>query len=484
MTVLVIDLGSSSVRALLFDDKACPIDGAQVKQTHDFASQPPGASTADAEQLRRLTEMCLDDILQHPQARDIRAVGMATFVGNLVGVDADGHAMTPVYTYADTQCADDVAMLRSKIDERDAHQRTGCVHHAAYHPSKLHWLKRTQPALFEQVRCWTDIGTVLYRQWFGRDVPCSYSVASWSGLLNREGLTWDREWLDLLGISPDAFAPLADFNAAERGLTEPYAKRWPVLANVPFYLALGDGAAANVGSGAVDENTIALTVGTTAALRMLSPIPARPIPDGLWCYRLDATTHLLGGATTEGGNIFQWASATLQVPEGEALETALASREPDAHGLTFLPLLAGERSPGWNANATGTVAGLRLSTAPLDILQAALEGVALRLSVIADQLAGTGVEIVAGGGALERSQVWKQMMANAFNRPLHLLGDTEITAKGVAAVVLNDLGVYPLAANRANVRKVIVPQPRYVERYRAARERQQALYGQMRALWG
>jgi gluconokinase len=214
-------------------------------------------------------------------------------------------------------------------------------------------------------------------------------------------------------------------------------------------------------------------LGTTAALRTVSTEALPPVPRGLWSYRIDKNHHLIGGATSEGGNIFEWAKQTLALPADT--EQQLAQCPPDAHGLTFLPLLAGERSPGWAAHATGTIHGLRLATTPLDILQAALESVALRLAIIAEQLGGDQ-PVVASGGAVESSRAWAQMIANALNRPLHLAGESEITARGTAILALAildkcDLSEYPL-----RIAETIAPQPAAVEALRAAGTRQETLY--------
>ena len=147
MTVLVIDIGSSSIRTLLVDDGAQVIPEAVVSRAHNFTTKPPGAATADADELRTLTEACIDEILQHPAAAQMSVVGMDTFVGNMLGVDGDGKALTPIFTYADTRSADDVEALRQQIDVEAVHQRTGCIHHTAYHPGRLHWLRRTEPDL-------------------------------------------------------------------------------------------------------------------------------------------------------------------------------------------------------------------------------------------------------------------------------------------------------------------------------------------------
>jgi gluconokinase len=474
MTVLVLDIGSSSARALLFNDRAELIPGASVSQPHAFTTTPPGAATLDPVRLRGEAEACLDAILQHSAARDIRVVGMATFVGNVLGVDTAGEPVTPIYTYADTRSAEDVEGFKRELDAEHIHQRTGCLLHTAYQPGRLAWLKRTEPDLYERAHLWLDVGTYLYRVWFAREVPCSYSVASWSGMLNRADLTWNNPWMQALNLNESALPPLADIGDTVMGLNAAYAERWPALRDVPFCLAVGDGAAANIGCGCVDESHIALTVGTTAALRMVSRDILPTAPPGLWAYRVDAAHHLIGGATSEGGNIFQWVEQTMQLEADWSAR--LANRPPDAHGLTFLPLLAGERSPGWVGDATGALVGMRLSTTPLDILQAALEGVALRLSLIADQLGQRNAPIVGGGGALAASPEWAQMIANALNRPLSIPQEKEITARGAAVLALNAIGAGALNAFPPQAAYPIEPQPEYAAVLRGARQRQVDLY--------
>ncbi len=468
MTVLALDIGSSSVRALLFDDAAQVIRDAVARRKYAFTTDTSGASTAHAHDLRRLVEACIDEVLRHQAARSIRAVGMATFVGNLLGVGPDGEPITPIYTYADTRCADALAALRSQIDASHVHERTGCPLHTAYHPPKLRWLRE------QGIRAalWLDFGTWLYRRWFGRAVPCSFSIASWSGLLDRTSLAWDDEWLHLLDLDRAALPQLSDYSNAQFGLAAPYAARWEALAQVPFFLPIGDGAAANIGSGATGHGTCALTIGTTAAVRIVTESPPSRLPAGLWNYRVDASRHLIGGATSEGGGTIAWVRSTFRVFEDA--DPHILLRPADGHGLTFLPLLTGERSPGYRADATGTLHGLRAATTPLDVLQAALESVALRLATIAQQLGVTAsTKVYASGGALTASPVWGQICADALNAPLLLL-DGETTARGIALLVLQALGETTDFAPAVSRRIEVIPER--AAALRLARERQAALY--------
>ncbi|MCC7205912.1 MAG: carbohydrate kinase, partial [Anaerolineae bacterium] len=284
-----------------------------------------------------------------------------------------------------------------------------------------------------------------------------------------------------LGLPESLFPRLSDYDDVRRGLKPDYAARWPALRHAPFCLAVGDGAAANVGSGAVDGRRLALTVGTTAALRIVRDGPPPLVPPGLWSYRLDAAHHVIGGATFEGGNIFHWAQDVLRLPDAATIAAELARREPDSHGLIFLPLLGGERSPGWSNDASGAVAGLRLSTGALDILQAAYEGVALRLALTAEQLKSLtpgDAPVMAGGGALAAWPGWVQTIANALNRPIHHLADAEITARGAAILALRALGRASLADFPPAVERTVHPNPAHAALMQKALARQAALYDQ------
>lgn len=477
MTFLAIDIGSSSVRAILFDREAKLIEGTAASRKYSFTVTAEGGSTVDADLVKDLVEQCIDELLTHPAAKDIRAVGMDTFVGNLMGVDQASKAVTPIYTYADTQNSEDVELLAKQVDLESVHQRTGCRLHTAYHPARLHWLRRNQPELFSAVDRWIDLGSYLYASWFGK-MACSFSVGSWSGLLNRQALRWDAEWLELLGLNENQFSSLTDFTNTQTGLTPAYALRWPVLADVPFYLAIGDGAAANVGMGASTANTLAVTIGSTAALRILYPSSAKvpAVPKGLWAYRLDKNHHLIGGATSEGGNVFQWIQSMFPSADFDRLQAEIRERNADSHGLTCLPLFNGERSPGWNSGASGTIHGMRFSTTPTDILQAVLEGVALRLSLIAEQLPTIPETIYMGGGAVMSSPAWSQMICNAINRPVELVQEAEPTAHGVALLLASEVDKIPLSAYVPVSAYTFLPQPENLQRMRVARERQTKLY--------
>ena len=478
MTILAIDAGSSSLRTLLFDTsegKVKLIPGAIIQRKYHFDTDKDGRATVDAVFLREMLETCIDDILQHDAAQTIEAVGMATFVGNLLLLDGNNQALEPLDTYADTRSAPFVETLANTLDTEALHQRTGAILNSAYYLPKLRFYDyphNAEPFVLK----FSDFATYCYQEWFGRPVPMSYSIASWSGILNRENLDWDEESLKAVKWSKSMFPDLADFTQFQQGLSEKYSQRWQLLADVPFYLAVGDGAAAQVGSGALTENTATLTIGTTSAIRTVHKDEIPTVPGGGWSYRIDARHHLTGGALSEGGNIFAWARDTLKLDSLD-IEAELKQREPGTHGLTVLPLLNGERSPGWRSDAKGTIHGLRLSTTAMDILHALLESVALRLALIAEQLGlDTDVRMMAAGGALHQSPAWAQMIANALGREVLVIEEAEVTAAGVAQMVHSAHTTNNITGILHENMTIFTPETNYSVTFKALLARQQHLY--------
>lgn len=478
--VLALDLGSSSVRAALFDAQGREVSDVTARTRIELDSAPDGAVTADPDDLLETLFHCIDRTLDAAgrAAGKIEAVSACTFVGNIMGLDAQGRPATALITYADTRAAAAADVLNRSMDARATHQRTGCRFHPSYAPAQLLRMRENDPEMFKNCQRWITLGEYLELKLF-HEYAVSNSAAAWSGLLNVRECDWDRDMLHKLGLSADAFSRVSDVSEPRSPLVAEFAYRWPALASVPWFPAVGDGAAANVGTGCSSPENIALTMGTSSALRIALPELSRDIPDGLWCYRIDRSRYLLGGALSEGGNVFEWARTRLrEIPE-QALLDVIAT--PDSHGLTVLPFLAGERSPGWVGRARATVHGVSIATRQEDILAAFLEAVALRIGLIYERLErlAPGARIIAGGGALAASPVWGGIIADVLNAEVALTPITEASARGAALLALEALGVLKTTELEPEISKVYTPDPRRHELYQQAMARQQELYNKL-----
>ena len=471
--VIALDVGTSSARAAAYDRRGRRIAGRFHSERYEPVTTPDGGMEHDPSRLLDAVSTCLDATVSRDE--ETLAVAVSTFWHGLCGFDGSGRVLTPVYMWADTRSAADADVLRSALDADELHARTGCALHSSYWPAKLRWLMRTDPARTRRVARWGSFGEYLELALFG-EAATSISMASATGLLDQEAVRWDVEALAAAEIDESRLFALRDQTIPRHGLRGPWARRWPTLRSVPWFPALGDGAASNVGSGCVSAERIALNLGTSAALRIVTRTAPAP-PRGLWRYRIDRETSVVGGATSEGGNLFAWCEETLRLPGPERIEAALAELGPDGHGLTVLPFVAGERSPGWRGNRRGVIAGLTVDTTAVDILRASLEAVALRLAsvyALLMPLAASEHAIVASGGAIARSPVWRQIIADALGHPVHIWPEAEATGRGAALLALQTLRVLstldaPLEGETVN------PDPARHARYQDALARQQEL---------
>jgi gluconokinase len=476
--VIALDVGTSSARASLYDDAGRPLREGFHQVPYEPRVSADGGVEHDPARLLDAVATCLDAVTVRARGDgEIRGVGVTTFWHGLLGFDAADRPVTPIYMWADSRAAREAARLRETLDEASLHARTGCHLHSSYWPAKLRWLAREAPALVQRVARWGSFGESLELELFG-DAATSLSMASGTGLFDVTAARWDGDALAAAGLDGTRLFAVVDRTEGHRGLRAPWPTRWPTLRAIPWFPAIGDGAAGNVGSDCVTPDRIALNVGTSAALRLV-PAGAAPPPRGLWRYAVDRKTPLLGGATSEGGNVLAWCRGVLRLPDDAALEDTLAARAPDAHGLTVLPFLAGERAPGWRGDKRGVIAGLSLHTDALDIVHAALEAVALRLArvyaLLAPHAAAEHV-IVASGGGVTRSRAWSRMLADALGHTIAWSPEPEATSRGAALLALDALGARAqIGAAAVALGETFVPDAERHARYVAALERQAAL---------
>lgn len=469
--ILALDIGTSSARATLREDDGTPVPGGSAQAEYHARVTVDGGVEHDARHLLDAAASCIDAVL--PRAGDVAAVGISTFWHGLLGFDADGRPVSPIYMYSDTRSAAAADELRASLDETSVRARTGCPIHTSYWPAKLRWLGDRVAAAR-----WGSIGELLSATWLGDGVT-SVSMASGTGVFDQERATWDPAMLAAAGLDARRCFPLADLDHAG-ALRGEWASRWPALRRARWQPAVGDGAAGNVGSGCVDRARVALNVGTSSAMRLVTDAPIGAPPWGLWRYRLDRAHSVVGGSLSEGGDVYAWCARTLALPSEDDVERALVAAAEIDHGLTVLPFLAGERSTGWNGRARGTIAGLTLATTPLDIARASLESVALRLAAIYDLLAPLAARdhvIVASGGALGRSRAWAQMVADALGRPILVADEREASSRGAALLASTAAGRVRDLATVARIDGVAVePDARHRDRFAELKARQARLY--------
>lgn len=419
MRVVALDVGSSSVRAVAYDE-----DG--LAEPGDARLSHPGS---DADELVAACRAVLAQVGEGDE------LAITCFWHSLVPVDGRDRPLTPVLTWRD------LGAPARLPDPEDYHRRTGCFDHPAYWPAKLRHLQD------EGIRAarFLSFGDYLLLRLAG-EARSSISTASGTGLFDPNRLDWDDETLAALEVDRAQLPPVSD---------EPVAGVRP---------ALGDGACSNVGAGCTTRTRAALMIGTSAALRVLYGAGSADPRPGLFLYRLDEGRFCEGGALSDGGNLHAWLRQVLR----DVPAAGLAERPPAAHGLVFSPFLGGERSLGWNAERRGSIRGLSFATSAADIAQAALEGVCYQLADVLDALGGVE-SVVVTGGALLASRDWVQILADVLGRTLEVSGVGEGSARGAAMMALERAG---LLVPPAPIARTVEPRAGVHEIHLAARAEQ------------
>ncbi len=436
---LGIDLGTGSCKAVLVDRAG------QIRST-GHGDYPPGDARRtwiEQDPPGLLDGMCAAarQALEQAGARpaDVAALSLGCAMHSLLALDASGRPLTGIITWADGRGASQAAALRGSALAGALYRRTGCPAHGMYPLYKILWMRAEQPELYRQAARFVSAKEYVLEQLCGEWL-IDYSIAAGLGAMDTRALAWDAEALALAGLSRAQLAPLAGPAHLLSLTNERLAARMGLLPGTPLVLGCSDAVNSSLGAGGVLAGQATLMVGTSGALRLISPQPVLHPQGRSWCYAIDPSHWLVGGAINNGGVALAWLRDLFNRAAGAALSfediAALAAQAPaGAGGVLCLPFFAGERSPNWNLNARGVFFGLSLEHGPAHLARALLEGIAFRFCSLAEMLAEAGCELsqVRASGGFVRSPLWLAITAAALGRELLLPAWGETSAWGAAA---------------------------------------------------
>ncbi len=493
--VLGVDLGTTGVRAVVFDaaGRQQHVESAE----YPLAAPFPGWAEQDPEQVYTATVRCLRAAAAwaRRQRQPIVALGWSAILHSLVPLDAEGNALGPSIIWADARSAAEAGALRREIDPLRLYHRTGCPIHAMYWPAKLRWLQRYQPDVWRRAASFAGIKEYVVRRCLGF-YGAERSSASATGLFNLHTMDWDDQALALAGVERARLPPLVE--PVEPCRVPP--DRLRVLGLPESCLVVpgaGDGVLQTIGTGTIHPDQMVAMVATSGAIRTVSSTPRTDPRGRTWCYYLAEGRWVVGTAINNAGLVYAWLRDQLNGAARDAAAAETGGPPPSitpadldrwaaavpagSNGLVFLPYLAGERSPNWNADARGVLFGLSLAHDYRHLARATLEGVAYRMRTILEpmeEVAGRAAELRAAGGFV-RSPLWLQIVADVLNRELALVDSPEASALGAAQLAMRaagmvarfeDLGSMVTPSGR------VFPQPEPAARYARLYALYQRLY--------
>jgi xylulokinase len=467
--VVGLDVGTSAVKAV-----ALGLDGG-VLARHDvsypLAVPQPGWAEQRPEDWWRAAEEALAAVTA---SAEVRGLGLSGQMHGLVALDLADRVIRPAILWNDQRTAVECAEIAARVGERELIALTGNRALTGFTAPKLLWMRRHEPEAYGR------IARVMLPKDYVRLRLCgehATDVADASGtlLLDVAGRSWSSELLEALEIEAEWLPELLECPEPS-GTTRD---------GVTVAAGAGDQAAGALGVGVVRPGPLSLVLGTSGVV-LVALEAFRADGEGrvhAFCHAAPDAWEAMGVMLSAGGAL-AWLRETIapDVPF-DALMAQAGSWEPGAGGLTFLPYLAGERTPHANPEARGAFIGLSLHHDRGALVRAVLDGVACGLRdcadlVIALDAAQPRIARASGGGA--RSDLWLAIVASALEMPIERPAVEEGAAfgaallGGVAAGVWRD--VDEAVATTVRVREVIEPEPAWISRYRELQERFRASY--------
>lgn len=433
--LICLDIGTTNVKAFAFSD-AGAIWATAERRNQVLAPQLDRSEQDPAAILQNMREVLAEALAEANQREPLRGLVFSAAMHGLLAVDAAGKPLTNIWLWSDLRAAALAEPLRRSKVGLEIYHQTGVPIHPMSPLLKIIWLRQNDPEVFAKTYKFLGIKEFLLFHLLGKYLS-DLSVGSATGLMNTRQNQWDAHALALAGITADQLPGLVLPTHIE-ALSKEVAVALDLPEGLPVIIGGSDGALANLGAGATTPGQWAVTIGTSAAIRMVSNTPLTDAKMRTFCYRLDADQCIVGGASNNGTNALEW----LRLPVFGSRRSAgtfaqsAADVEPAAMGLLFLPYLLGERAPLWDAQARGSFHGLTAQHNQAHFVRAVMEGVLFNLKVIAEPLEDIQpIETIHAGGGFSNSRLWVQMLADIFQKPVCLDG------RGVDASILGALRV-------------------------------------------
>jgi xylulokinase len=474
MTELVgLDVGTTGIKALRISAEGKVL--ARAEEAYPLATPQPGWAEQDPEDWWRAAEAALARV----RGDGVAGIGLSGQMHGLVALDEADRVLRPAILWNDQRTGEECVEIEARFGLRRLVRLTGNRALPGFTAPKLLWLRRHEPEIFGRV------AHVLLPKDYVRlrltgERATDVADASGTLLFDVAGRSWSEEVLQGLEL-PSEWLPEALESPVVSGASAD---------GVPVAAGAGDQAAGALGVGVDRPGPLSVVLGTSGVVFAALPGFGAD-PDGrvhAFCHAVPGGWHAMGVMLSAAGSLGWLRQAAAP---GEPADRLIAEAEPwppGVEGLTFLPYLAGERTPHVDPDARAAFAGLSLRHDRGALVRAVLEGVAFGLRDCLELLGSLGLEPerarVSGGGA--RSELWLRIVASVLGVPLERTEVEEGAAfgaallGGVAAGVFAD--VHEAVAATVRVRETVEPEPAWIEPYAHAYDRFRRLYPALRHL--
>jgi xylulokinase len=446
-TFLGIDTSTTATKAILIEQNGQVV--AVASSEYAYQTPHPLWSEQSPELWWQATCQSIRLVLSQSRVEpsEVSGIGLTGQMHGLTPLDEDGEVLRPAILWNDQRTAAECDQIRQILGKSRLIQITGNDALTGFTAPKILWMKNQEPGLYAR------LGHILLPKDYVRfkltgDYATDRAGASGTILFDLAQRDWSAEVLEALDIQPEWLPPTHEGTEVTGLVSSAASQATGLPAGIPVFGGGGDQAAAAVGTGAVVEGVVSLSLGTSGVVFASLDRPTIEAEGRLhaFCHAVPGKWHLMGVMLSAGGSL-RWHRDTFAA--GASFEDLLdpaGQIPPGSEGLLFLPYLTGERTPYPDPLARGAFVGLTVRHALPHLTRAVLEGVAfgLRDSLELMRNAGLG-EIqqvrLTGGGA--NSPLWRQILADVMGVEMVTLSSVEGAAYGAALLAATGAGAFP-----------------------------------------
>jgi xylulokinase/glycerol kinase len=496
--IAVIDVGTTGCRTTLFDEKG-DVKGVAYKEYDNIYLSSVGVEQNPTVWIESLLETMKGCLLSANKRSDsIRAIILASQRATIIPVDKNGIPLRNAILWLDKRSLNECELIRSRINENIIYGKTGLRIDPYFSAPKILWIKEHQPEVYHDTYKFLTVHDYIIYNLTGEMIT-DQTQASRTMLFNIEDRCWDDEIFEILRIDRDKVPNVTITGTQVSELKHVVAKKTGFPKETPVLAGGGDQQLAAIGLGVIKEGRVNVTTGGGSFVLVHSDKSLRDKKMRVLCsISAIPDKWILEAGIFTAGSIYKWFKDTfgqvetilskeLKKSPYEILDMEVEADSYRPSGLVLLPHFAGSAAPYWDPFARGVLFNLTLGTTRKDLIKAVLESICLEIKknlLIIEEVSGKTIEEVYTGGGTSRSNLFNQIQANVYGKPVLRITNTEATSLGAAMIALTKLGLYKnlndCASNMIKIESKMNPNYELTKKYEAILEINEAIYNSLK----
>lgn len=446
--VIGLDSSTQSTKAIAWDRQGRAV--AEGRAAIALANPALGRFEQDPEDWWRSAVAALADCARQIDTGRLEGLAISNQRETIAFLDRDGRSVRPAMIWLDERARAEVERFADAFGAEEIHRITGRVPDVIPCLYRFAWVKRHEPEVWARTASFADVQAFLVQRLCGGELRTGWMSADPLGIFDLVDKRWSRPILDALGLDPSRLPEPHAPGTRLGTITADAADACALPEGLPVFAAGGDGQCAGLGTNCTVPERAYINLGTAVVSGIWSPEYRH---GRSWRTEIagQGEGYILENCLRSGAFLIDWfvdrfvAHGKADEAVFERLEKAALALPIGSDGLLVQPYFAGSMDPHWDSTARGVILGLSGSHTEVHVYRALIEAITIDQAMRTEDMeaaSGQRIEhfVAVGGGA--RSPLWRQMLADATGRPVHVSETVEASALGAGMIAAAGAGWY------------------------------------------